>query len=181
MTVRIGVCSICTFHFLCVVSNDAPLYLTEFLQGHGPQPAFARFKQPVLSSAIVDFGSTMHVAAVNIEANDMPVHAFGTFNQDMHNLPDWCKSSGVTKLATESTGAYRMPVFEVREGHVFDVILVNALHAKNMPRRKTDVSDAGWLRQSQSYGLLWGSFRPEAEIAILTLCFNFSAIIHLVH
>ncbi len=36
-----------------------------------------------------------------------------------------------------------------------------------MPGRKTDVSDAGWLRQLHSYGLLRGSFRPEAEIATL--------------
>ena len=36
-----------------------------------------------------------------------------------------------------------------------------------MPDRKTDVSDAGWLRQLHSYGLLRGSFRPEAEIATL--------------
>ena len=33
--------------------------------------------------------------------------------------------------------------------------------------RKTDVSDASWLRQLHSYGLLRGSFRPEAKIAIL--------------
>lgn len=42
--------------------------------------------------------------------------------------------------------------------------LVNARYAKNVPGRKTDVSDAGWLRQLHSYGLLRGSFCPEAEI-----------------
>lgn len=31
--------------------------------------------------------------------------------------------------------------------------------------RKTHVSDAGWLRQLYSYGLLQGSFRPDAEFA----------------
>ena len=36
-----------------------------------------------------------------------------------------------------------------------------------MPGRKTDVSDAAWLRQLHSYGLLRGSFRPDAEIATL--------------
>ena len=45
--------------------------------------------------------------------------------------------------------------------------LVNARYAKNVPGPKTDVSDAGWLRQLHSYGLLRGSFRPEAEIATL--------------
>jgi transposase len=38
---------------------------------------------------------------------------------------------------------------------------------KNVPGRKTDVSDAAWLRELHSYGLLRGSFRPDAEIATL--------------
>ena len=33
--------------------------------------------------------------------------------------------------------------------------------------RPTAFSDVGWLRQLHSYGLLRGSFRPEAEIANL--------------
>jgi hypothetical protein len=57
--------------------------------------------------------------------------------------------------------------FEILEAHGLHVILVNARYAKNVPGRKTDVSDAGWLRQLHSYGLLRGSFRPEAEIATL--------------
>ena len=67
----------------------------------------------------------------------------------------------------ESTGIYWIPAFEILEQHGFDVILVNARYAKNVPGRKTDVSDAGWLRQLHSYGLLRGRFRPEAEIANL--------------
>ena len=57
--------------------------------------------------------------------------------------------------------------FEILEQHGLEVILVNARYAKNVPGRKTDVSDAGWLRQLHSYGLLRGSFRPDAEIATL--------------
>ena len=44
---------------------------------------------------------------------------------------------------------------------------MNARYAKNVPGRKTDVSDASWLRQLHSCGLLGGSFLPEAKIAIL--------------
>lgn len=40
-------------------------------------------------------------------------------------------------------------------------------HAKNVPGRETDVSDVRLLRRLHSYGLLRGSFCPEAEIAIL--------------
>ena len=50
----------------------------------------------------------------------------------------------------------------ILEQHGFEVILVNARYAKNVPGRKTEVSDAAWLRQLHSYGLLRGSFRPDA-------------------
>jgi transposase len=119
------------------------------------------------AAAAIDIGSTMHMAAVNPDACDMPVRAFGTFTQDLHDLADWFDACGVTSVAMESTGVYWIPAFEVLEARGLDVILVNARHAKNVPGRKTDVSDAGWLRQLHSYGLLRGSFRPAAEIATL--------------
>ncbi|SPJ26504.1 hypothetical protein PAA8504_04369 [Palleronia abyssalis] len=119
------------------------------------------------NAAAIDIGSTMHMAAVNPDADTMPVRAFGTFTQDLHDLADWFQSCGVTSVAMESTAVYWIPVFEILEAHGFEVILVNARYAKNVPGRKTDVSDAGWLRQLHSYGLLRGSFRPEAEVATL--------------
>ncbi|WP_421405536.1 IS110 family transposase [Agrobacterium fabrum] len=45
------------------------------------------------------------------------------------------------------------------------MILVNARYAKNVRGRKTDVSDAAWLRQLHSYSSLRGSFRPQAQVA----------------
>ena len=36
-----------------------------------------------------------------------------------------------------------------------------------MPGRKTDVSDAQWLRRLHEYGLLRASFRPKGELAAL--------------
>lgn len=119
------------------------------------------------NAAAIDIGSTMHMAAVNPSSCDMSVRAFGTFTQDLHDLADWFRSCGVTSVAMESTGVYWIPAFEILEARGFEVILVNARYAKNVPGRKTDVSDAGWLRQLHSYGLLRGSFRPEAEIATL--------------
>ena len=119
------------------------------------------------NAAAIDIGSIMHMAAVHPDACDMPVRAFGTFTQDLHALAAWFKSCGVTSVAMESTGVYWIPAFDILEAHGLHVILVNARYAKNVPGRKTDVSDAGWLRQLHSYGLLRGSFRPEAEIATL--------------
>ena len=119
------------------------------------------------AAAAIDIGSTMHMAAVSPDACETPVRAFGTFTQDLHDLADRFDACGVTSVAMESIGVCWIPAFEVLETRGFHVILVNARYAKNVPRRKTDVSDAGWLRQLQSYGLLRGSFRPAAEIATL--------------
>ncbi len=118
-------------------------------------------------AAAIDIGSTMHMAAVNPDSTDIPTRTFGTFTQDLHDLVAWFKSCGVTSVAMESTGVYWIPAFEILEAAGFNVILVNARYAKNVPGRKTDVSDAEWLRQLHSYGLLRGSFRPDAEIATL--------------
>jgi transposase len=120
-----------------------------------------------VGAAAIDIGSKMHMAAVNPAYTDTPVRAFGTFTQDLHDLADWFEACGVTSVAMESTGVYWIPAYEMLEQHGFEVILVNARYAKDVPGRKTDVSDAAWLRQLHSYGLLRGSFRPDAEIATL--------------
>jgi transposase len=108
-----------------------------------------------VGAAAVDIGSKIHMAAVNPA---WPVRSFGTFIQDLHGLSEWFKASGVTSVAMESTGVYW--IYEIQEQHGFDVILVNARYAKNVPGGKTDVSDAAWLRQLHSYGG-WHA-RPEA-------------------
>lgn len=118
-------------------------------------------------AAAVDIGARMHMAAVNPDATNMPVRAFGTFTHDLHDLAAEFESHGVTSVAMESTGVYWIPAYEILEQHGFEVILVNARYAKNVPGRKTDVSDASWLRQLHSYRLLRGSFRPMAQIATL--------------
>jgi transposase len=120
-----------------------------------------------VGAAAVEIGSREHMAGVNPDVTDAPIRAFGTFTYDLHDLAAWFKTHGVTSIAMESTGVYWIPAYEILEQHGFEVILVNARYAKNVPGRKTDVSDACWLRQLHSYGLLRGSFRPSAQIATL--------------
>ena len=76
------------------------------------------------NAAAIDIGSTMHMAAVNPDTAAMPVRAFGTFTQDLHDLADWLQSCGVTSVAMESTGVYWIPAFEILEAHGFEVILI---------------------------------------------------------
>jgi transposase len=64
----------------------------------------------------------------------------------------------------ESTGVFWIPLFQILEGQGFAVFLVNARHVKNVPGRKSDVSDCQWLQYLHSVGLLNGSFRPEQAV-----------------
>jgi len=43
------------------------------------------------------------------------------------------------------------------------LILANAAHVKNVPGRKTDISDAAWLAELSAHGLIRASFAPDAQ------------------
>jgi transposase len=95
------------------------------------------------------------------------VQTFTTFTGDLHRLVAWLRHCGITHVAMEATGVYWIPVFELLEAQGFQVSLVNARHVKNVPGRKSDTSDAEWLRDLHIMGLLRGSFRPADEIVPL--------------
>jgi transposase len=64
----------------------------------------------------------------------------------------------------EATGDYWKPFYYLLEDAGFEVVLVNARHVKNMPGRKSDVSDATWLAQLGAHGLVRASFVPPAPV-----------------
>jgi len=89
-----------------------------------------------IGAAAIDIGSKMHVAAVNPTCTDVPVRAFGTFTQDLHDMADWFKACGVTSCRDGIHRCLLDPAYEILEQHGFEVILVNARYAKNVPGRK---------------------------------------------
>jgi transposase len=115
----------------------------------------------------IDCGSAQHYVAVPPDRDPLPVQAFSTFTTDLLRLADWLAACRVTSVAMEATGVYWIPVYEILEARGFEVVLVNARHFKNVPGRKSDVTDCEWLRELHSVGLLRGSFRPTAGIVAL--------------
>jgi transposase len=69
-----------------------------------------------------------------------------------------------TLVVMEATGDYWKPFYYLLEDAPFEVLLVNARQVKNVPGRKTDVSDATWLAQLGAHGLVRGSFVPPQPI-----------------
>jgi hypothetical protein len=60
-----------------------------------------------------------------------------------------------------------IPLYQILETRGFEVFLVNAQHVKNVPGRKSDVSDCQWIQYLHSVGLLKASFRPPDEICVI--------------
>ena len=95
---------------------------------------------------------------------------FQTTVQGLIALRDWLAAFRVTHVAMEATGVYWQPVWHVLEDD-FELTLCNARHVKNVPGRKTDVSDAQWLCQLMEAGLLRSSFvppKPQRRLRTLT-------------
>src|SRR5215213_8448546 len=70
----------------------------------------------------------------------------------------------VSLVVMEATGDYWKPFYYLLEDAGFEVMLVNARQVKNLPGRKSDVSDATWLAQLGAHGLVRGCFVPPAPI-----------------
>ena len=112
----------------------------------------------------IDIGATEIFVAVPVDRAAQNVRSFPTFTQDLYALADWLKECRVTTVAMESTGVYWIPLFQILEERGFEVYLVNARHVKNVPGRRTDVSDCQWLQFLHSVGLLRASYRPAQEV-----------------
>jgi transposase len=121
---------------------------------------------PVLNpdAAGIDIGATEIYVAVPADRDAEPVRMFATFTQDLNELADWLQQCRVRTVAMESTGVYWIPLMQILEIRGLEVYLVNAKHVKNVPGRRTDVSDCQWLQYLHSVGLLRASFRPAQDI-----------------
>jgi transposase len=123
-----------------------------------------------LNAAGVDIGSESHWVSVPEDRDDQPVREFKSFTHELIALADWLQACGIDTVAMESTGVYWIPLYEILEERGIEVLLVNARHVKGVPGRKSDVLDCQWIQQLHTFGLLRGSFRPDAPItAVRTL------------
>jgi transposase len=88
---------------------------------------------------------------------------FDTTTGGLAGLAHWLAERGVALAAMEATGVYWKPVYYALEGR-FELWLCNAHHVKNVPGRKTDMSDAEWLADVAAHGMVRPSFVPPPAI-----------------
>ena len=118
-------------------------------------------------AAGIDISASELFVAVSADRDPQPVRSFPTFTRDLNALADWLQQCGIRSVAMESTSVYWIPVYQILESRGIEVCLVNAQHVKNVPGRKTDVSDCQWLQYLHSVGLLRASFRPPGFICAI--------------
>jgi len=112
----------------------------------------------------VDVHKKTVVAAIRLtEGNKVvtEVKTFATTTAGLLALADWLSQNDCTHVAMEATGVYWKPVWHILSDGEMELILANAAHVKNLPGRKTDVSDAAWLADLLAHGLIRGSFVPD--------------------
>lgn len=88
---------------------------------------------------------------------------FQTTTGALARLEGWLTDRQVSLVAMEATGVYWKPVYYALESS-FEVWLCNAHHVKNVPGRKTDMSDAEWLADVAAHGMIRPSFVPAPAI-----------------
>ena len=94
------------------------------------------------------------------------VTTWGSTTNEILALREHLLAEQVSCVVIESTSDYWKPFYYLLEDAV-PVMLVNAKAARNVPGRKTDVSDAAWLADLGAHGLLRASFVPPEPIRVL--------------
>jgi len=120
-----------------------------------------------LHAAGIDIGSKENFVAVpahSLKAGEPTVRSFGVFSWEQDALVEWLKTCQIRTVAMEATGQYWMALYDKIEAAGIAIVLVEPRSVKQVPGRKSDVLDCQWLQKLHTYGLLSGSFRPDAGI-----------------
>ncbi len=111
----------------------------------------------------IDVGSEQ----LHVSVGGGPPQVFGTMTCDVAAVIAHLLAQGVRSVAMEATGVYWMYLYEALEAAGIEVLVVNGRHVRNLPGRKTDMSDCQWLATLHAHGLLRSGFVPPAHIRCL--------------
>src|SRR5512144_679197 len=121
----------------------------------------------------LDVHRMLYVLIVLIELDDGTLEkhqrSFGGFKRARRALVAWLLELGVGLVVMESTGIYWKSIYAALEQAGIPAMVVNARHVKNVPGRKTDISDSEWLAQLGRFGLVKQSFIPPQDLRELRL------------
>jgi transposase len=76
--------------------------------------------------------ATVHVLPPDGSRGQDQSRVFRTFRPDLERMRLWLQQCKVTAAVMESTGQYWRPVWEVLEGHVEQLVLMNPQHVRGL-------------------------------------------------
>ncbi|MDP9821034.1 transposase [Nocardioides massiliensis] len=117
----------------------------------------------------IDIGKKSAKVCVRVQgsgarATSTEVSDWGSMTREILDLRQYLIAEQVSCVLMESTSDYWKPYYYLLEDAGFELILANAGHVKNIPGRKSDVSDAVWLADLAAHGLVRASFVPPPQV-----------------
>jgi transposase len=100
----------------------------------------------------MEVGVDAHWGAVPPERDAQPVQRFGAFTGARYALAAWLRQGQIAPVVLASTGVYGIALCAVLAEQGFDVKLVAAHHARQVPGRKPDGRDCQWLQELHPSG-----------------------------
>lgn len=91
---------------------------------------------------------------------------FSTLNPDLLNLKQWFINHKCFDACMESTGKYRIPIFNILEDEI-NIYLTHPKYVKVIKGKKTDKKDSKWICDLFKHDLIKFSFIPPKEIRAL--------------
>lgn len=108
----------------------------------------------------------VRIQGQSARARSATVSTWGATTGQILALREHLIAQKISCVVIESTSDYWKPFYYLLDDGL-DVVLVNAASVRNLPGRKTDVSDAAWLADLGAHGLVKASFVPPAPIRAL--------------
>ncbi|APT09599.1 hypothetical protein AOT93_00370 [Mycobacteroides sp. H110] len=93
------------------------------------------------------------------------VTTWGAMTSQILALREHLIAQKVTCVVIESTSDYWKPFYYLLDDEL-NMMLINASRVRNVPGRKTDVSDAAWLADLGAHGLVTASLVPPPPIRV---------------
>lgn len=118
----------------------------------------------------VDVHKTFIVAVICDSTSITPKYLkkrFSTFNNSLIEFRNWLLENDCHNVCMESTGKYYIPVYNVLEGYISNVVVANPKWVAVIKGEKDDNKDAKWIADLFKLGIVRSSFIQTKDFRIL--------------
>ena len=118
----------------------------------------------------IDVHKKFIVAVICISESVEPIYLkkrFSTFHNDLIRFREWLIQNDCQNVCMESTGKYYIPVYNVLESHISNIVVANPKWVRAVKGEKDDDKDAKWIADLFKFGIVRSSFIPQKDFRIL--------------